>query len=366
MGSKVATCRDFWKGRVMKNEIVPGNVINELVEDVSAMITNAKSSLKTQINTSMILLHWTIGEYLSINVLKDKKSEYGKNVIGEVSKRLSNQYGKGFERASVFRMIQFYQQFPSCEKVATLSQQLTWSHFIELLPIDDELKREFYVTMCRNENWSVRTLRERKKSMLFERTAISKKPEETIYNDIVALRDENKMSLDMFYRDPYMLDFLGLEDTYSEKDLENAILAELEKFILEMGTDFAFMARQKRFVLDGVDYYMDLLFFHRSLRRLVLIELKLGKFDARDKGQVELYLRWLNKHEKNVGEEEPIALVLCAEKSQETIELLELDKGSIHVGQYLTKMPPKELFEQKLTLAIENAKEQLSQREKDC
>jgi len=179
------------------------------------------------------------------------------------------------------------------------------------------------------------------------------------------LHENNKMNVDLFFRDPILLDFLGLKDTYSEKDLENAILAELERFILEMGSDFAFLARQKHFILDGRDYYMDLLFFHRSLRRLVLIELKLGEFEPEYKGQVELYLRWLNKYERNEGGESPIALILCAEKSQETIELLELDKGSIHVAQYLTKMPPKELLEAKLLEAISIAKAQLEQRNKN-
>ena len=156
-----------------------------------------------------------------------------------------------------------------------------------------------------------------------------------------------------------------LRDTYSEKDLENAILAELEKFILEMGSDFAFLARQKHFVLDGKDYYMDLLFYHRGLRRLVLVELKLGEFEPQDKGQVELYLRWLEKNERVEGEESPVALILCAEKSQETIELMQLDHGNIHVGQYMTQMPPKELLEQKLSLAIANARELLEQRKEE-
>ncbi len=235
----------------------------------------------------MLNLYWKIGQCLTEEILSNEKAEYGKRLVTEISTRLSSEYGKGFNRASLFRMIQFYQEFKDFEKVATLSQQLTWSHFVELLPIEDEVKRDFYATVCRNENWSVRTLRERKKSMLFERTAISKKPEEKIVNEIANLRDDKKMSLDMFYRDPYMLDFLGLKDTYSEKDLENAILAELERFILEMGSDFAFMARQKHFVLDG---------------------------------------------------------------------------GDIHVGQYLTKMPPKKLLEEKLSQAISNAREQLENR----
>lgn len=339
--------------------------IESLYTDISDMIYNTKNDIKNQMNNSIISLYWNIGKKLSDEILQGQKAEYGKNLIGELSLRLTAEYGKGFEKSSVFKMVKFYEEFSDFEKVMTLSQQLTWSHFVELLPIQDGLKRDFYAVMCKNENWSVRTLRERKKSMLYERTAISKRPEETIANEIAELRDEKKMSLDMFYRDPYMLDFLGLKDTYSEKDLENAILAELEKFILEMGSDFAFLARQKHIVLDGKDYYMDLLFYHRGLRRLVLIELKLGEFEPQDKGQTELYLRWLEKYERAEGEESPIALILCAEKSQETIELMQLDHGNIHVGQYLTKMPPKELLEQKLSLAIANAKEQLEQRNKE-
>lgn len=346
----------------MSTKIILPKNFDEIYGEINNLITDKKNVVKKAVNDTMLNLYWNIGQCLTEEILANEKAEYGKRLVAEISARLTSEYGKGFNRAALFRMIQFYQEFKDYEKVATLSQQLTWSHFVELLPIEDEIKRDFYATMCRNENWSVRTLRERKKSMLFERTAISKKPEETISKEIEILRDDKKMSLDMFYRDPYMLDFLGLKDTYSEKDLENAILAELERFILEMGSDFAFLARQKHFVLDGKDYYMDLLFYHRTLRRLVLIELKLGEFEPQDKGQVELYLRWLNKYEKAEGEDNPIALILCAEKSQETIELLELDGGDIHVAQYLTKMPPKKLLEEKLSQAILNAREQLENR----
>ena len=306
----------------------------DLYSKISNLITAKKYTVSRAVNSAIVFLYWEIGETICKDILQNHKAEYGKNIINEVAKQLSQDYGKGFDRTAIFRMVQFYQEFPDKEKVATLSQQLTWSH----------------------------VLKKRKNSMLYERTAISKKPDETIKNDIALLMEKDKMSLDLFYRDPYVLDFLGLKDTYSEKDLENAILSELERFILEMGSDFAFMARQKHFVLDGKDYYMDLLFYHRSLRRLVLIELKLGAFEPEHKGQVELYLRWLKKNEMCEGEDDPIALILCAEKSQETVELMELDKESIHVAQYLTKMPPKKLLEEKLAIAIENAKEQLEQR----
>lgn len=316
----------------MDNQLQLPRNIDGIYNQITSIIEVRKDNARIVLNNEHLMMCWEIGRCFVDDILHNEKSEYGKQVVSEISRRLCQQYGNGFDKTAVFRMIRFYKEFPDIEKVATLSQQLTWSHFVELLPIEDEQKRNFYAVMCRNENWSVRTLRERKKSMLYERTAISKKPDETIANDIAELRDHKKMSVDMFYRDPYMLDFLGLKDTYSEKDLENAILSELEKFILEMGSDFAFLARQKHFVLDGKDYYMDLLFFHRTLRRLVLIELKLGEFEPEYKGQVELYLRWLSKYEKAEGEEPPIALILCAEKSQETIELLELNDGNIHVG----------------------------------
>lgn len=210
----------------MKKEIIVANNIDNIYDEINALIREKKTDVKKVVNDAIISLNWGIGKRLSAEFTGDNKPEYGKKVVAEVSKRLEQEYGSGFDKTSISRMIKFYQEFPDFEKVATLSQQLTWSHFVEILPINDELKRDFYAAMCMQENWSVRTLRERKKSMLYERTAISKKPEETIKNEIAELRDDGKMSLDLFYRDPYMLDFLGLRDTYSEKDLENAILAD--------------------------------------------------------------------------------------------------------------------------------------------
>lgn len=349
----------------MANELVFLDEIDDLYNVIVQLIENRKHFIVKAVNESMITLYWNIGKTINDDILNGERAKYGEAVINEISKRLTVKFGKGFNKTSLFRMMKFYQKFSNYEIVATLSQQLTWSHFIELLTIEDALKRDFYASMCKNETWSVRALRDRKKSMLYERTAISKKPDETIANDIAELRDDRKMTTDMFFRDPYILDFLGLKDTYSEKDLEKAILAELEKFILEMGSDFAFLSRQKHIVLDGKDYYMDLLFYHRTMRRLVVIELKLGEFEPQDKGQTELYLRWLDKYEKAEGEEAPVALIFCAEKSQETIELLELDKGNIHVAQYLTKMPPKEILQEKLLLAIANAKQRLDSKNID-
>jgi predicted nuclease of restriction endonuclease-like (RecB) superfamily len=231
--------------------------------------------------------------------------------------------------------------------------------------IHDDTQRDFYTTMAVNERWSVRTMNERINSMLFERTLISKKPEKTIANDLKNLRDNKEMSIDVFFRDPYFLDFLNLSDTYSEKDLENAILHELERFILEMGRDFAFVGRQVRITINDKDYYIDLLFYHRKLHRLVVVELKLGEFLPEHKGQVELYLHWLEKYEQNIGEEKPIAIILCAKKDNEVVELLELDKSGIHVGQYYTELPPKSVWQDKLRKAINNAKRLIEHRNPD-
>jgi len=276
-----------------------------------------------------------------------------------LSRQLSEDYGNNFNEKNFRRMIQFAEVFSDMEIVVTLSRQLSWSHFVAILPLKDGLQRNFYAEMCRIERWSVRTLRKKIDGMLYERTAISKKPENLIEKDIVALREEDRLTPDLVFRDPYFLDFLGLKDTYSEKDLETAILREMEGFILELGAGFSFVARQKRMTIDDEDYYLDLLFFHRKIKRLIAIELKLGKFKAAHKGQMELYLRWLENHEQQPGEKSPLGLILCADKGIEQIELLQLDKGSIRIAAYLTELPPLELLQKKLHDAIIQARTRL-------
>lgn len=256
----------------------------------------------------------------------------------------------------------FNELFPDPEIVATLSHKLTWSHFVELIPLKDNLQRDFYAQMCRIENWSVRMLRQKIDGMLFERTAISRKPEELAQLELRQLREEDLMTPDLVFRNPYILDFLNLKDTFSELDLEEAILREIEKFILELGNGFTFVERQKRMVIDSSDFYLDLLFYHRRLKRLVAIELKLGKFKAAHKGQMELYLRWLEKHDVQPGEASPIGLILCAEGNYEQIELLQLDAANIRVAEYLTDYLPKELLMHKLHQFTESSKRLLDNR----
>ena len=330
-----------------------------LLIDVRRLIDEAREAVATTVNAGLTMLYWRIGERINAEVLKHTRAEYGKQIVATLSQQLTQQYGDGFEEKNLRRMLQFNQTFPDERIVVSLIRQLSWTHFIALIPIQESLKRDFYAEMCRLERWSVRALREKIDGMLYERTAISRKPEAVIRHELDTLRANDQMSPDLVFKDPYFLNFLGLKDRYIERDLEDAILREIESFILELGAGFAFLARQKRITVDHDDYYIDLLFFHRGLKRLVAIELKLGDFKPADKGQMELYLRWLQKYETKPGEASPIGLILCAGKKHEAVELLELAKSSIRVAEYLTALPPRKTLEKQLHRAVEHAKRRI-------
>ncbi len=281
------------------------------------------------------MLHWSVGRRLQQDLLKRKRAAYGKRIVSTVSRQLVEEYGPGFNFSGLTRMRRFAEIFQRQEIVATLSQQLGWSHFVQIIPIDDPLKRDFYAEMCRIERWSVRTLRAKIAGMLYERTALSRKPAKLAAQEVAALRAEDRMTPDMVFQDPYLLGFLGLKDAYREKDLEAAILRKMEEFLLELGAGFAFIARQKRIEMDGRDYYLDLLFYNRHLKRLVAVELKLDRFQPEHKGQMELYMKWLDKHERAPGEEPPTGVILCSGKGREEVELLELDRSGIRVAEYI-------------------------------
>lgn len=335
-------------------------IVPALVRDLGALIDEARRNVATVADATLVRLHWQIGRRVQTQVLEGRRAEYGGQIVAAVSRQLEARYGRGFTEKSVRRMVQFASLFADEKIVATLSRQLGWSHFVEVIPIKDALAREFYAEMCRVERWSVRQLRERIDSMLYQRTALSKKPEALVRQELSALREKDELSPTLVLRDPYMLDFLELADTYSEKDLESAILREIERFLLELGTGFAFVERQKRITLDGDDHYLDLLFFHRRMHRLVAIELKLGDFKAADAGQIELYLRWLDKYERQPSEQAPLGIILCAGKKRETVEVLDLDARGIHVAEYLTELPPRDVLEDRLHRAITAARERLA------
>jgi predicted nuclease of restriction endonuclease-like (RecB) superfamily len=351
------TRRAMKKSGDQQHELEP--TTNSLLIDIRELITQAKTHVAQAINSGQVLLNWHIGNRIRTEILKEQRAGYGEQIVATVSQQLTSEYGKGYTRTALTRMIQFAEKFSNLEIVQTLSAQLSWSHFVEIISLKDELKRDFYAEMCRIERWSVRTLRAKIDGMLYERTALSKKTEKLIRQELSTLREEDTMTPDLVFRDPYVLDFLGLTSTYSEKDLENAILRELEKFLLELGTDFTFVARQKRMSIGGEDFYLDLLFYHRGLRRLIAIELKIGRFSVSYLGQMELYLKWLNKHERREAEEAPLGLILCSEKNAEQIELLELEKTGIRVSDYMTELPPRNILAAKLNEAIRIARERI-------
>jgi predicted nuclease of restriction endonuclease-like (RecB) superfamily len=299
-------------------------VVRPLLDDLRRIIEETRQAVATTVNTALTMLYWRIGKRINEEILKGQRAEYGEQIVSTLSGQLGAEYGRGFSEKSIRHMLRFVEAFPDRRIVSALMRQLSWTHFLSIIYLRDSLQRDFYAEMCRIEHWSTRTLQKKIDSMFYERTALSKKPEDLARIELDALRDDDKLTPDLVFRDPYFLDFLGLTGAFQEKDLEAAILREMEAFILELGVDFSFVARQKRITLDGDDFYIDLLFFHRRLRCLVAVELKLGKFRPEHMGQMELYLRWLDKYERHEGENTPIGMILCAGKKQEQIEMLEL------------------------------------------
>jgi len=337
----------------------------ELLQDVRELIAVSREQAAVSIGSQLVALYWRIGNRIRRDILGETRATYGERIVPMRSAQLVPQFGLRFSEKPLHRRVQFAELYPDEPIVGTLSRQLTWSHIVVLMPLRDPLQRDFYTEMCRLERWSVRTLRTKIQGMLYERTALSRKPAELAKQELAELREEDRLTPDMVFRDPYFLDFLGLKDPYAEKDLEAAILRELESFLLELGVGFTFVERQKRITVGEDDFHLDLLFYHRRLRRLGAIELKLGKFQPADKGQMELYLRWLDKHEREDGEETPLGLILCAQKSTEQIELLRLDQSGIHVAEYLTDLPPRDVLEKKLHDAVALARGRLAAWKED-
>lgn len=323
--------------------------------DIQTLITQAKQQATVAVNASLTMMYWQIGQRINQEVLNGERAEYGKQVVSTLAEQLTAEFGRGFSEKQLRRVMKFAEVFPEQAIVATLWRQLSWSHFKSLISLKTPIEREFYTQMCCAEGWSVRTLNARIDSMLFERTALSKKPEELIKLELQQLARQGDLSESLILKDPYVLDFLELNDHYLERDLEDAILRNLEQFLLELGSGFTFIARQKRIQLDGDDFYIDLLFYNRRIKRLVAIELKLGKFKPQYKGQMELYLRWLDKYERQADEQAPLGIILCADKNQEQIELLEMDDAGIHVAEYLTVLPSREILHNHLQRAISEA-----------
>ena len=336
---------------------VSTHLSKSLLQDLRKIIEQARGRVAVTANYMLSIMYWQIGKRINTEVLNNKRAEYGKQIVASVSRQLREEYGsKGFDEKNIHRMMQFAQAFPDEQIVASLMRQLSWTHILQVLSIKDSLQREFYLTFAVAENWSVRQLRKEIDGMLYERTAISGKPDELIKEELSQLRDDNVLSPDLVFKSPYFLEFTGLKNMYSEKNLEDSLIAHLEQFIIELGNGFSFVARQKRMIIDGEDFYLDLLFYHRRLHRLIAVDLKLGRFKAQYKGQMELYLRWLDANEMESGEESPLGLLLCTEGGDEQIELLQLDKAGIRVAQYMTELPSREILQRQIQKSLISAK----------
>ena len=323
------------------------NILNEII----SIVENSKNQLVVQANSVLTLTFWNVGNRIKKEILKDERAEYGKQIVVTLSRDLVKKYGRSYEEKNLRRMIQFAKMFPNPEIVVTLSRQLSWSHFLALIPLKTENERLFYAKLVMDNKFGVRELRKQISKKVFERT---QNADLQIYG--------SKTIEKGFFKDPYLLDFLDLKNGYLENDLESAILKELELFLLELGNGFTFIERQKRMIIDGDDYYLDLLFYHRKIKRLVAIELKIDKFKAKYKGQMELYLKWLEKYEKQEGEKSPIGIILCTEASKEQIELLEMHKDGIMVAEYWTEFLPKKELEKKLHQLLIEARERIERK----
>lgn len=324
-----------------------------LFQDLSKIIESGKKQVNVQVNSTMTMVFWQVGARINHHVLAYQRADYGKQTIANVSAQLDAKFGRSFNEKSLRRMMQFAEIFPDFEIVATVSRQLSWSHFIDLIPLKSDEARTYYIDRIIAGKWSIRETRKQIAKKAFERNEIA--------NTQI---DPANTELRNTFKEPYLLDFLSLKEGYLENDLESAILKELENFILELGEGFAFVERQKRMIIDGEDYYLDLLFYHRRLARLVAIELKLGKFRATHKGQMELYLKWLSRNEKQPSENDPIGLILCTEKRNEHVELLEMHKEGIMVAEYWTELPEKKILEEKLQEIYSEAKSRLQLKKK--
>lgn len=346
------------RGRDCMTELTPTALLNE----VRGLIDATRERAAAVVNAELTLLYWKVGRLVRQEVLRGDRAEYGQQVIPFLAKQLTAEYGRSWSDKQLRHCMRAAEVFPDETMLSAVRRELSWTHLKTLIYIEDALKRDYYLELCRLERWSSRQLQERIGSMLFERSAISRKPEEVAQHDLAQLRSKQRVSPDVLLKDPYLLDFLGLNDHYLERDLEDAILREMEQFLLELGAGFTFVARQKRIQIDSDDFYIDLLFYNRKLNRLVALELKLGTFRAEYKSQMELYLRWLAKHEQEPDELAPLGIILCAGKKQEQIELLELDKSGIHVAEYSTVLPPREELQAKLQQSIQVARARMQQK----
>lgn len=323
---------------------------NYLISSIGALLEDARKRVYIQVNQILVKTYWEIGRRIVEYEQKGKeKAEYGSKLFETLAKDLRQKYGKGFSRSNIIYMRLLYIRYP---KSQTLSDQLSWSHYIEFLMIDNDLKRSFYEKQCIIERWSTRELKRQKNSLLFERITINKDKESVLE---LAQRGHPIKKAEDLIKDPYVLEFLDISENraYSEKELEQSIIDNLQKFLLELGKGFTFVARQFRITLGNRHYYVDLVFYHRILKCFVLIDLKIGEVTHTDIGQMNMYLNYFQKEEMTKGDNEPVGIILAKEKETIVVEYaLGGLSNKLFVSKYKLYLPSKEELEREVERLI--------------
>lgn len=325
-----------------KLKLIDENV-NPIFEEIKGLINSSRSRVYSVVNTEMLNLYWNIGKIIMEIQQGNERAAYGDTVLEKLSEKLTNEFGKGFSARNLERMRKFY----NCFSISTtLSSKLSWSHYLELIKIEEENKREFYLNECINCRWSVRELQRQTGALLYERIALSKNKEKVL--ELAQEGQVLKTARDLV-KDPFVLEFLDIKENtdYLETDLEKNILKHLKEFLLELGKGFMFVGSQVRITLDETHFYPDLIFYNRLLKCFVIIDLKIGEITHQDIGQMQMYVNYYDRDIKNKDENETVGILLCTKKKETIVKYtLPSDNKSIFASQYKLHLPTeKELIE---------------------
>ena len=332
---------------VVSNAELSAENTSETYSKIRNSVITAQSRIYNAVNSAMVQAYWEIGEQIYIACGENERAEYGKGLLRYLSEKLTAEFGTGFTERNLRNMRQFYQAYPIRHTVCT---ELSWSHYRILMRISDDKRREWYTEECAKSGWSVRQLERQINTMFYERL-LSSKEKDAVAAEIQTT--EPKPEYEKIIRDPYVLEFLDLPENphFYEKDLEQAIIDHLQKFLLELGRGFSFVARQKKISFDGRHFYIDLVFYNYILKCFVLIDLKLGDLTHQDLGQMQMYVNYYTRELMNEGDNPPIGIVLCADKSDAIVKYtLSENDTQIFASKYMTYIPSEEEFKRELRL----------------
>ncbi|OQB98488.1 MAG: hypothetical protein BWX81_00423 [Spirochaetes bacterium ADurb.Bin110] len=325
---------------------LPTDTYGQLKDQIGMLLRKGREQVGRAVNTILVQTYWHIGRHIvEFEQKGNVKAEYGSELLDRLSKDLTAEFGKGFSRSNLFQIRQFYLKFP---KIQTLSGQLSWSHYTEIMKADSDLEISFYVKQCEKENWSVRELKRQMKSMLFHRLALSKDKAGVL--EIAQKGTEIQQPEDLI-KDPYVFEFLGLpsQERVLEGELEQRLIQNLELFLLELGKGFAFVGRQYKITLANRHFYVDLVFYHRILKCFVLIDLKRGEIEHNDIGQMNMYLNYFAKEENTEGDNPPIGIVLGAYKDRVMVEYATANiTNNLFVSKYQLYLPDRQQLQSEL------------------